>query len=312
MFWAAEFGMIPNNPARPERLDADKLARLSEYTEWFRDVFPRYDQRRHFLDYLTGLLDGPGPKTIEAIAASGGVPDAAAKGQALQHFISLSPWESDHLLARYRAILGDMLENSLAVFVVQDLVFPKKGIRSVGAHGQLARARGTKIKCQVAVAVSQIGPMGFFPLACQLYLPAAWLRENEDLARRTVPEAKRASVPKTAIALELLDKLRQEGLDVNPVAAEVGYAANPDFLEGLQQRGIRLVDSNSPYLGESAKGFDWLNSHLGLDRFQGRTWHGLHHHFSQVVAAYGFLVTDDPTGKLLALFGQTGVGNWVI
>src|SRR4051812_30015537 len=130
----------------------DRQRRLSAFTHSFRDVFARSDQRQRLQAYLHGLLDGPERKNLEGIAsqAAGGAPTGAL-AQALQHFVSTSPWEADRLLARYRALLAGQLDGPDRVWVVQDLAFPKKGRHSVGAQRQLARSLGGKVNCQLAV-----------------------------------------------------------------------------------------------------------------------------------------------------------------
>src|SRR5437763_17013961 len=110
-------------PAPLPLLDGDRLQRLAAYSLAFRDVFSRGDQAQRLLAYLHGLL-GHGRKNIEAMAArvcAG--PTRAAFAQALQHFISTSPWDAGRLLARYRRRLPGP---GKSIWVVHDVVFPNK------------------------------------------------------------------------------------------------------------------------------------------------------------------------------------------
>ena len=246
---------------------------LAAYVAAFRGVFARADQFRWFVAYLDGLLaDGP-RKNIESLARRlPPSPAAADPAQALQHFVSHSPWDADQLLARYREWLGPRLADPAAVWAVHDGVFPKRGMRSVGVRRQLARPLGQKVNCQVAVVVAQVGPAGYFPLAVRLYLP------------RPAAGDRRAWASKSDIALSLIDALAAEGRSPAAVAADDGY----DLADGLSARGLPATGDGAA-VAEALERFEWLKGRLGLDHFEGRGWRGWHHHVSLVVAAYGHL-----------------------
>jgi len=183
-----------------------------------------------------------------------------------------------------------------AVWVVHDGSFPKKGHSSVGVQRQFARSLGKKINCQLAVFVSQVGPAGVFPLIARLYLPAAWLKENADVLDRSVPEEYRAAASKTDIALALLDELRSEG-ESRPVTAEASYFAVPEFVSGLTDRGMKSRESATDEVSDALVHLEGLKADLGLDHFEGRTWHGWHHHAALVFAASYFLHTECRLGQ---------------
>jgi SRSO17 transposase len=61
----------------------------------YRATFQRADQFLRFRAYLRGRLEPSGRKNVEAIAA-------ANLGQALQHFVSHSPWDAGRLFAAVR------------------------------------------------------------------------------------------------------------------------------------------------------------------------------------------------------------------
>jgi SRSO17 transposase len=215
--------------------------------------------------------------------------------QALQHFVSQSPWDARRLLATLRLQTRTLRHDPDALLVVHEGVFPKKGKHSVGVQRQFARSVGRKINCQIAIFISQIGPRGFFPLAARLYLPSHWLRENPELAERMIPEDERHPATKTEIALGLLDELQAEQEVLTTVTAEPGYIATPDFIDGIATRRLSVVDDYRYGGADAQKWLEWLNTHLGLDHFEGRTWHGWHHHISLVFATYSFLFSEGCT-----------------
>ena len=269
------------------------LDRLLSFADRFRDVFPRADQHQRFIAYLVGLLKAPGRKNVEGIAAAatGILPTEADLVQALQHFITRSPWDAGRLLAACRRLRPGPVADPASVWVVHDAVFPKKGRHSAGVQRQYARALGRKMNCQLGVVLAQVGPAGYFPLTARLYLPGYWLRENPELAAQTVPEDVRRAVTKAELALELIDEIRAEGRTpgTGAVAADDGYRR--ELLDGLPERGLTLAESN-PALNDALGRFDRLRTELGLDHFEGRTWTGWHHHVGLVFTAYAYQTTE--------------------
>lgn len=273
--------------------DLDLHARFETFAAAFRGVFQRSDQFLRFRAYLRGLL-GPGErKNIEGLAqtATAAMTVESNLVQSLQHFVSTSPWDSNRLLARVRAETQPWRRDKHSVWVVHDGAFAKKGTQSVGVQRQFARSEGRKLNCQIAVAISQVGPGGYYPLAARLYLPAHWLREKEDVAEKTVPEEFRRNASKSDIALELIDELVATET-VRPVIAESGYAGLEAFVEGLNQRHLTFQTEPSRAIEEAVRGFDALKTSLGLDHFEGRTWQGWHHHVAMVFTAHYFLAQN--------------------
>ncbi|QEG28181.1 hypothetical protein GobsT_29550 [Gemmata obscuriglobus] len=111
----------------------------------------------------------------------------------------------------------------------------------MGVPRQYCGALGKTVNCQVAVSVQYVGPKGHYPLDLQLYLPDAWLADATRLGRVGVPEDQRIARTKHEIALELLDRVRGEGLPGRAVVADVGYGVSGAFRAGLEQRGLKYI-----------------------------------------------------------------------
>jgi SRSO17 transposase len=276
------WNLPPFDPARSERFEA--------YVARFRTVFQRSDQFLRFRAYLRGLLEPGERKNVESIAASasGAIMAESDLAQALQHFVSHSPWDGDRLQAAVRTVVfeGTLPEGS---WVVHDGAFPKKGRHSVGVQRQYARSLGRKLNCQVGVFVGQFGPQGYFPLAARLYLPGGWLRENERLAGRIVPVEFRQPASKPEVALQLVQKLHADGVRLPEALAEAPYLGGPEFTAALAGLGIRPAGESPAELATALAAFEDFKALLGMDHFEGRTWQGWHHHVSLVFAAWGFL-----------------------
>lgn len=322
-------------------LDEARLRRLEEYALSLQSCPLRADQRRRMLLYLRGLLDGDTAKNAEAIAAryqEEGSGSGAA--QALQHFLSRSPWDAAGLLARYRARAFSARPGRPRAWAVHDLAFPKKGRCSAGTMRQWARPLGRKVNCQVAVAVSELGPDGFLPLALGLYLPGSWLRERRGLAEQLVPVEFLQHRSKTELVLRAIDDVLAEGRVADFLVADEGFLAAPSFVEGAAQRGLALLapDAGGPAgevqsalwntlaansvradvgvglaatcLTVAARAHNWMSHHLGLGRYEGRNWLGWHHHTALVLSAYGFLASEE-AGRAFPRFpASQGTESW--
>jgi SRSO17 transposase len=100
---------------------------------------------------------------------------------------------------------------------------------------------GKKANCQVAVSAHYVSPKGHYPLDLRLYLPDRWLQDDQRLDRAGVPQDERRALTKPQIALELLDRVRGEGLPGWAVVADAGYGVSPDFRDGLAARKLSYI-----------------------------------------------------------------------
>jgi SRSO17 transposase len=278
-----------------QTFDTERAERLEAYVSRFCSVFQRSDQFLRFRAYLRGLLEPSDRKNVESIAAaaSSAIMAESDLAQALQHFVSHSPWDAYRLQAAVRnEILGTEPDDT-SMWVVHDGAFPKKGRHSVGVQRQFARSLGRKLNCQLGVFVGQLGSKGYFPLAARLYLPGGWLRENPELSEKVVPEEFRQPMSKGEIALQLVQKLHADGVRLPTLVAEGTYFGGPEFAAGVEEVGIKALPESTEDVAEALRQFEEFKALLGMDHFEGRTWHGWHHHISLVFAAYGFLVSED-------------------
>jgi SRSO17 transposase len=137
--------------------------------------------------------------------------------------------------------MAESFADPAGIFVIDDTTFPKQGKHSVGVQRQHCGALGKKANCQCAVSVHYVSPKGHCPLAMRLYLPESWLGDKKRLDRAGVPEPERRPLTKGQIALELLDRVRGEGLPGDLVLADAGYGVSGPFRDGLAQRGLHYI-----------------------------------------------------------------------
>jgi SRSO17 transposase len=232
-----------NRTYTPE-LDPDVLDRLVAFAASFRDDFNRPRRSAWCGVYLRGLIQDGDRKSVEPMAARVPLPkglDVADPDQALQQFLGQSTWDERAVLKRYRATMAAKFADPAGIFVIDDTTFPKQGAHSVGVQRQYCGALGKRANCQCAVSVHYVSPRGHYPLGMRLYLPESWLGDPKRLDRAGVPEGERRPLTKGEIALELLDRVRGEGLPGGVVVADSGYGVSGPFRDGLAGRGLHYI-----------------------------------------------------------------------
>jgi len=220
------------------------LDRLRDYAALFAEDFPQAKPARWAGVYLQGLLLDGERKSIEPLSRRITLPQGLTSKdpeQALQQFVNQSPWDESQVLRRYRARMAETFASPEGIFVIDDTSFPKQGRHSVGVQRQYCGALGKKANCQVAPSVHYVAPKGHYPLDLRLYLPDSWLSDKQRLDRAGVPQAERRALTKPQIALELLDRVRGEGLPGWAVVTDAGYGASGDFRDGVAARGLTYM-----------------------------------------------------------------------
>src|SRR5437763_10578197 len=225
-------------------LDPAVLERLRDFAARFTDDFPQAKPARWAGVYLQGLLLDGERKSIEPLARRITLPEGLTSKdpeQALQQFVNQSPWDEHKVLRRYRDRMAQTFASPEGIFVIDDTSFPKQGRHSVGVQRQYCGALGKKANCQVAPCVHYVAPKGHYPLDLRLYLPDSWLSDSRRLDEAGVPAAERRTLTKPEIALELLDRVRGEGLPGWAVVTDAGYGVSPTFRDGVAARGLAYM-----------------------------------------------------------------------
>src|SRR3954453_8992479 len=232
-----------NRTYTPE-LAPDVLDRLASYPALFRADFNRPRQAQYSGVYLRGLLLDGDRKSIEPMSRKVTPPPGLVVtdlDQALQQFVGQSTWDEQAVWRRYRSTMAETFASPAGIFVIDDTSFPKQGKHSVGVQRQYCGAQGKRANCQVAPSVHYVSPKGHYPLAMRLYLPESWVGDSKRLEKAGVPQEHRRVATKGEIALELLDRVRAEGLPGRIVVADAGYGVSGPFREGLAERGLHYI-----------------------------------------------------------------------
>ena len=275
--------------------DTELLGELERFTATFRAGFRRRDRERWAAAYLLGLLRAAGRKTAGGLARTLSVPAAWGVrdvGQALQHFLTQSPWDEEAVWQRRLELLAPRLPPG-GLLVVGELTFPKQGRHSVGVQRQYSGALARKINCQIAVTLQYATADRFCPLLLRLYLPRTWLQDDDRLERASVPPARRPPASKVELALELLDRAGTAGVLAEGVAVVGSKGIEEELTRAATKRGLTVPRQPPPSIFESVvRGNRILQEELGLDHFEGRSWRGFHRHACLVMLAHSFRMQE--------------------
>lgn len=187
--------------------------------------------------YLSGLVQ-TSKKNMERMEEK--VPET--NEQALQHFVTNSPWNEsavlDQVAKEGNKLLGGQENTCL---LIDETSFTKKGDKSVGVARQYSGRAGKIDNCQVAVFTALIAGDKSLPIDFRLYLPKEWTDFPERCLKAGIPKDKIEFKTKCQQAIEMVKAARDKGLKFNWVGADAGYGKDPQFLGDLYDLGLTFV-----------------------------------------------------------------------
>jgi SRSO17 transposase len=199
----------------------------------FSACFSRRPQREAASRYLDGLFNDSERKSMEAM--HGRLSDPGTY-QALQHFITHSPWDATRVWTHLRTLVPIRT----GILALDDTGFPKQGTASVGVQRQYCGALGKIGNCQVAVSSALIADGRTWPLTFELYVPASWTTDVPRRAAVGIPETLRFR-EKWRIALAHVRTVLKAGFTVTGVVVDADYGSNAAFRDGLERLGLRYA-----------------------------------------------------------------------
>lgn len=210
---------------------------FAAFLRLFADCFVQQRSRDHFLTYCQGLLSDLPRKSVEPIALAAGI-----AVRTLQVFLKGALW--DHF--RLRDLLQRHLTASPELIPATDLgpggiidetSIVKKGDKTPGVQRQWAGSVGKTENCIVTVHLA-LSNGTFKTLAdADLFLPESWSNDRVRCRKAGIPDevVYRA---KWRIALEQLDRAKNNGLKLHWLTFDEGYGGKPGFWQGLDERDL--------------------------------------------------------------------------
>ena len=211
---------------------ADRFAALSRR---YGPVFGSWSGWERGEQYLRGLLVGRDDRrNAENLAEH---VDGATAGT-LQRFLSNAPWSSERVIEYLQEDVAPLLDESDAVFVVDETGFVKQGTKSVGVSRQYSGTAGKVGNCQVGVFLGYASSRGHALIDARLYLPQEWTDDPERCRAAGVPDDV-GFATKPALALAMVRQARLSGyLQARWVTGDAVYGGNPRFREELDGDGL--------------------------------------------------------------------------
>jgi SRSO17 transposase len=207
------------------------LRRFGQFADQFAGGFTRRPQREAASQYIEALFNDSERKSMQAM--HGRLSDPVSY-QALQHFITDSPWEAAPLWARLLA----QIPVRTGILALDDTSFPKQGKHSVGVKRQYCGALGKVANCQVAVSTVLFGANLAWPLTFEMYVPKEWLADAPRRAKARIPDTVRFR-EKWRIALAHIRHVLKAGFQLTAVVADADYGSTAAFRRGLERLGLR-------------------------------------------------------------------------
>ena len=199
----------------------------------FSACFSRRPQREAASQYLDGLFNDSERKSMQAM--HGRLSDPGSY-QALQHFITHSPWDASRVWAQLRTVVP----SRTGILALDDTGFPKQGTASVGVQRQYCGALGKIGNCQVGVSSALIADGRTWPLTFELYVPVSWTSDAPRRAAVGIPETLRFR-EKWRIALAHVRTVLKAGFTITGVVVDADYGSNAAFRDGLERLGLRYA-----------------------------------------------------------------------
>lgn len=190
--------------------------------------------------YLKGLLLLPEERNYANIARR--IIDHADDGQALQQFMSDSPWPAQRVFAQIQQEIGHDPDLKGGILSLDESGDKRAGELSAGSGRQYLGRLGKVDVGQVGVALSYSVEDFWALVDAELYFPKNWFNaDHAELRRRLhVPEGLLFAT-KPQIGLDLVRRAHSRGLPFVAVAADAVYGRDSAFRAGLDKNKILYV-----------------------------------------------------------------------
>ncbi|RSS17551.1 transposase [Streptomyces sp. WAC05458] len=195
----------------------------------------RQDQRRKGEQYLRGLLQAQGRKSIRNIAAHVG---GSAVEQGLHHFISSSTW--DWMSVRQALATHLTHRETPLAWVVQPISIPKAGEHSVGVHHGLDPRLGP-FRGQRAFGVWHASEELSVPVNWRLHLPGSWVRDDTLRRRADIPATADEQTAEDCAAAAFLTTVDSWGLLARPVVLNTDVGRVQHLLGQFTDAGVPVI-----------------------------------------------------------------------
>lgn len=222
-------------------------AGLDAVVDGLASRFGRAEPRRRAAAYLRGLLAPVERKNGWQLAEAAG--DRTPDG--VQDFLSRAHWNADAVRDDLQAYVMQHLGDPLAVLVLDETGFLKKGSKSAGVARQYSGTAGRIENCQIGVFLGYAGRHGQVLIDRALYLPADWAKDKGRRCEARIP-ADIAFATKPKLGLAMLERARQAAIPFAWITGDCVYGADSVIRRWAEQNryGYVLAVTSGQYLGQ--------------------------------------------------------------
>jgi DDE superfamily endonuclease len=204
---------------------------VKEYFSGFDNLWSRKEQREYFEKSVMGFLSDTHRKNIERISEK----IIAQDYQNLHHFMTTSPWSREQMNEQRISFIkkSNAFPNKNACLIFDDSGVMKRGHATENVAPQYIGQVGKVANGNVFVTSHLANSKRHVPLDIEMFKP----RDKDE------PEDEKLHRRKIDIALDLVDKAIDRGIEFKYVIADAWYGSSPDFIDYLEKKGLTYIVS---------------------------------------------------------------------
>jgi SRSO17 transposase len=264
--------------------------RLYEFWRRFRGCFKTCtrDTSGRAYDYLRGQLTMDGERNFANMARNMTGDD----GQALQHFMSNSPWSGQGVFSQIQAELKAIPALAQgSTLILDESADEKAGTHNAGASRQYNGRLGKVDVCRVDTCLTYAHGGLWAMVDGELFLPAEWFGAAF-AQRRTelgIP-AERRFETKIQLGLKMVKRVKAHGLPFDLLACDALYGRDSQFRANMDAAGVRYAAQvpadTHVYLSEPQVGIPPKRGQRGRSRTRLQVLRGQGPHEARALAQH--------------------------
>jgi SRSO17 transposase len=233
LFLPERWGLSPNAIAS---LGGQLKGTWTRYRSCFRTK--TRDSGEHAWTYLRGLLEMKTGRNYANIARR--VKDSQEDGQALQQFMSDSPWDAQTVVRQVQEEIATTAElQGGGMLLLDESADEKAGQKSAGAGRQHNGRLGKIEMSQVGVFLTFFKGNAWSWVDGELFLPEHWFSGEMASERKRVgvPEERRFA-SKVELGWQMIQRVKTQGLPFEGVACDDLYGRDQEFRQKMDHSGL--------------------------------------------------------------------------
>ncbi len=194
-------------------------------------LFAQYQSRERAMQYIKGLLSPVERKNSWQLAEAAGEKDPYR----IQYLLGKADWDPDAMRDGLIKYVGDHVEDSEAVLVVDETGFLKKGTHSAGVARQYSETAGRIENSQIGVFAAYVTASDHILIDRELYLPKEWMEDAKRRSSAGIPE-ERKFFSKPKLAKVMVERIISSDLAFKWVAGDSVYGDDRSLRIWLEEK----------------------------------------------------------------------------